>query len=310
MESIVTFLGGIRWVWIALDYQVVLPFLACLPLFLGRYLAAKRGQLYCYMKHDWRRFSFQDAAFHQRLEESLAQLLPEESKEEHQLAVIRRYQMQSLEEWEAACLIVGRDVSKWPVRFEGLEEVRKALLDNPRVVFLTAHFGSSILGTVLLQKLGLPILGMSSDVVEMPCVHPSISNFYRKKYAAMGRFLNGGEILHREGNMMKFSRFLKNRGIVVIVGDLPPDSHEKPTVRDFLGASRGFASGPVKLSHLTKSSFKSFVCDYQRGEYVVRLSENNEEPYRFIEQAIRANPSAWWAADLLTLYPTKKELSP
>jgi len=299
----VTFLGRIRRIWIALDYQVVLPLLACLPLFLGRYLAAKRGQLYGYMEHDWRKFSFQDGAFHQRLEASLAQLLPEESKEEHQLAVIRRYQMQSLEEWEAACLIVGRDISTWPVRFEGLEEVQKALLDNPRVVFLTAHFGSSILGTVLLQKLGLPVLGMSSDVVEMPCVHPSISAFYRKKYAAMGRYLNGGEILHREGNMMKFSRFLKNRGIVVIVGDLPPDSHEKPTVRDFLGASRGFASGPVKLSHLAKAAFRSFVCEYQSGEYVVRFSEPDEEPYGFVEKAIRANPSTWWAADLLTLYP-------
>ena len=137
----------------------------------------------------------------------------------------------------------------------------------------------------------------------MPCVHPSISAFYRKKYAAMGRYLNGGEILHREGNMMKFTRFLKNRGIVVIVGDLPPDSNEKPTVRDFLGASRGFASGPVKLSHLAKASFRSFVCEYQSGVYVVRFSEPHEEPYGFVEKAIRANPSTWWAADLLTLYP-------
>lgn len=289
--------------WIAWDYGVLLPLLARLPLSWGRRLAAWRGLLYARIQRDWRQFSFQDHNLYARTQQTMRRLLPEADAATLSQAVARRYQMQSIEEWEAACLIIGRDISRWPVTFEGLEDMLTLLQANPRVVFVTAHFGSSILGTVLLQRLGVPILGMSSNIVENPLVHPKISRFYRQKYAAMGRYLNGGQVLDRQGNTNKFVRFLRRGGAVVIVGDLPPEPHESALIRPFLGASRGFAPGAVKLAKITHASLAAFVCEFNNGSYCLRFSTSGEDPYAFIDRAIRRHPSAWWAADLLPLLP-------
>ncbi|MEY3759205.1 MAG: Bacterial lipid biosynthesis acyltransferase [Pseudomonadota bacterium] len=286
---------------ISLDYDALLPLLARLPMPWGRCLAAWRGWLYARLQRDWRQFSFQDNGLYERTQQTMSLLLPDADASALTQAVVQRYQMQSIEEWEAACMIIGRDISGWPVIYEGLEDVLALLQDNPRMVFLTAHFGSSILGTVLLKRLGIPILGMSSSVVEDQRVHPSIGRFYRKKYAAMGCYLNGGKILDREGNISKFVRFLRRGGAVVIVGDLPPGLHESALIRSFLGSSRSLAPGAAKLAKMVHTPLAAFVCEFYDGSHHLRFSAPGEEPYAFIDHAIRRHPSAWWAADVLPL---------
>ncbi|MDO9139665.1 MAG: hypothetical protein Q7U38_04990 [Methylobacter sp.] len=297
-------LSWIQRQWIAWDYGVLLPLMARLPLSWGRYLAAQRGLLYAWLKRDWRQFSLQDKSLYQRTQQTLSLLLPEADTQALTQAVARRYQMQSIEEWEAACMIIGRDISRWPVIYQGLDDMLALLQKNPRVVFLTGHFGSSILGTVLLQRLGVPVLGMSSNVVDDPRVHPSIGRFYRQKYAAMGRYLNGGQILDRQGNAGKFVRFLQRGGAVVIVGDLPADFNESALIRPFLGVSCSFAPGAAKLAKIAHTPLMGFVCEFYAGAHYLRFSAPNEDPYAFIEQAIRRHPSAWWAADVLPLLET------
>jgi lauroyl/myristoyl acyltransferase len=282
--------------WIAWDYNVLLPLLARFPFSWGRRLAAWRGLLYARLRRDWRQFSFQDNDLYMRTQQAITQLLPEADATEITQAVAQRYQMYSIEEWEGACLIIGRDISYWPVVYEGLEELLALLQDNPRAVFLTAHFGSNILGITLMQRLDIPILTMSSNIVDDLRIHPSIRRFFRKKYAAMGRYANGGQILDREGNASKFVCFLQRGGAVVILGDLS-GSH----IRSFLGSSCGLASGPVKLAKITHAPLLAFVCEFNNGSYRLRFSTSGENPYDFIEQAIRGNPSAWWAADQLPL---------
>lgn len=288
-----------RWLqrqWIAWDYGVVLPLLARLPLSWGRCLAGWRGLLYARLQRDWRQFSLQDHSLYERTQQALHQLLPEMDAAALKQAVAQRYRMYSLEEWEGACMIVGRDVSRWPVIYEGLEDVLVLLQDNPRVVFLTGHFGSNILGLTMLQRLGIPILVMSSNIVEDPRIHPSITRFFRKKYAAMRRYLNGGQVLDREGNTSKFVRFLQGGGAVAILGDLP--GH---LIRPFLGSSCGLASGPVKLAKLVGVPLMAVMCEFHGGSYCLRFSAPGEDPYAFLDQAIRRHPSAWWAADQLPL---------
>ena len=295
--------------WIAIDYSVLLPLLARLPFSWGRRLAGWRGLLYAKLQRDWRQFSFDDHALYARTQQTIGQLLPEADAASLTQAVARRYQMQSIEEWEAACMIIGRDISSWPVIYEGLEDILARLQDTPRIVFLTAHFGSSILGTALLQRLGVPILGMSSNVVDDPLVHSRISRFYRQKYTAMGRYLNGGQILDRERNASKFVRFLQRGGAVVVVGDLPPDHREAPVIRPFLGAFRSFAPGAVRLAKIGRAPLVAFVCEFYDGAHHLRFSVPGEEPYAFIDQAIRRCPSSWWAADLLPLLPEAPPLT-
>ncbi|MFU8787391.1 MAG: lysophospholipid acyltransferase family protein [Methylobacter sp.] len=294
-------LSWIQRQWIAWDYGVLLPLLARLPLSWGRCLAAWRGLLYAWLKRDWRQLSFQDQSLYRRTQQTLGRLLPEAGALALTQAVAQRYQMQSIEEWEAACMIIGRDISQWPVSYEGLDGMLALLQEHPRVVFLTGHFGSSILGTVLLQRLGLPVLGMSSNIVDDPRVHPRIGRFYRQKYAAMGRYLNGGQILDRQGNASKFVRFLQRGGAVVIVGDLPADPNESALVKPFLGVSCGFAPGAVKLAKIAQAPLMGFVCEFHAGIHHLRFSAPGEDPYTFIGQAIRRHPSAWWAADVLPL---------
>jgi lauroyl/myristoyl acyltransferase len=281
--------------WIAWDYDVLLPLLARLPLSWGRRLAGWRGLLYAKLQRDWRQFSFQDNDLHIRTQQALHQLLPEADTSALTQAVARRYQLYSIEEWEAAC-IIHRDISRWPLIYEGLDDILDLLQDNPRIVFISAHFGSCVLGSLLLQRLGIPILGMVSNITEDPRIHPSISYFFRKKYAAMARYLNGGQALDRESNTLEFVRFLQHGGAVVIFGDLP-GLHIQP----FLGSSCGLASGPVKLAKIAHTPLMAFVCEFNNGSYYLRFSAPGEDSYVFLDQAIRRNPCAWYAADQLPL---------
>lgn len=289
-------------VWTGIDYDILLPVMARLPITWGRVIARLRGRFYATLKRDWRTFSFGDSELYQRTFNTLKELTPELNDAQCHELVARRYEAQSLEEFEGACLPT-RNISDWPLHIEGLDEVLSQLASQPRVVFVTTHFGSSILGTAMLGCLGIPVLGMSSNVVEDSRVHPAIGRFYRRKYAAMAPYLRGGEILDRQGNASKFVRFLLRGGAVVIVGDLPPDPHEQPLVKSFLGKSRGFAPGAAKLAEMTHAKLMAFTCVYCDGQYVLRFSEPGQDPYEFISAAIRAAPSLWWAADLLPLLP-------
>lgn len=297
-----TFRSALQTRWTAFDYTVLLPFLARLPVPLGRWAAKLRGSLYAVLERDWRQFSFQDHALRDRTRQTYAELLPHASSSDIKRLVRARYVMQSLEELEAAW-VASRDLSDWPIEYVGLEPVLQTLKMHGRAVFVTGHFASSVVGTIHLRRLGVPILGMSSNVVEDPRVHPAIGRFFRKKYAAMGRYLLGGSVLDRQGNSREFLKFLKKGGVVVIVGDLPPDPNEQPLETPFLGKVRGFASGPSRMAKLAQAPLLSYVCEYTPKGYRVTFSEPEQNSYALLEKHISRDPSAWWAADLLPLLP-------
>jgi lauroyl/myristoyl acyltransferase len=288
--------------WIAFDYDHLLPCLARLPVSFGRALAALRGRIYARLARDWRQFSFDDEGLLVRTRQAFEELMPGADAAAVRRAVRRRYVMQSLEELEAAWLSC-RDLGQWSVEYVGLEPVLAALKVHGRAVFVTAHFSSSILGTIHLHRLGIPVLGMSSNVVDDPRVHPAIGRFYRKKYAAMGRYLRGGKILDRQGNAREFIKFLKKGGAVVIVGDLPPDPNEVPMEIQFLGKVRGFASGAARMADIVCAPLLSFVCEYTPQGYRVTFTAPAQKPFALIEAHIMKDPAAWWAADLLPLFP-------
>ena len=291
--------------WIAFDYALLLPLLARMPVPWGRYLATVRGRWYARWGRDWRQFSFQDIALRERTRQAYAEIRSHAGSEEIEHMVRQRYIMQSLEELEAAW-VACRDLSHWPVEYIGLEPVRNVIKTHGRVVFVTSHFASSVLGTIHLRQLGVPVLGMSSNVVDDPRVHPAIGRFYRKKYAAMGPYLLGGSVIDRQGNSREFLRFLKQGGMVVIVGDLPPEPQEKTHEVHFFGKVRSFTSGPLRMAAITQSPLLAFVCEYTSKGYRVTFSDPEKNPYALFENHIQKNPSAWWAADLLPLLPLVK----
>jgi lauroyl/myristoyl acyltransferase len=242
-----------------------------------------------------------------RTKQVIEQLMPHASDEVKRRTYEERFEYQSIEEYEAALLYTGANQSG-PVEYVGLEGVKRVLEEKNRVVFVTSHFSSSILGTAFLGRLGVPILGMSSNVVDRAEVHPSISRTYRRKYKAMGQYLNGGEILDREGNTSKFVRFLKKGGAVVIVGDLPPEANETPRWATFLGKVRGFASGAQKLSTMMDAPLMAFVCQFEGGQHWVKFSAPGEDPYAFLSAQIERDLGQWWAMDVLGAYPIQEPL--
>jgi len=286
-----------------LDYGVFLPFIARMPVAWGRSLAKARGRLYAKWGRDWRNFSFGDVV-HLRTRQVIEELRAEWTPEERARIFQARFEHQSLEEYEAACLHQGVTRS-WPVQFEGLDGVMSAMAHQKRLVLVTSHFSSSILGTAFLGQLGFPVLGMSSNVVDRKEVPASVSRTYRRKYKAMGTYLNGGEILDREGNTPRFVRFLKKGGVVVIVGDLPPEPNESPRFANFLGRKRGFAQGAQRLSDMLDAPLMSFVCQYRDGQHWVRFSAPGEDPYAFISAQIEKDLGQWWAMDVLGAYPVE-----
>ncbi len=292
--------------WTAFDYDHLLPLMARLPRWLGRKLAAWRGLIYARLGRDWRQFCLGDQELEQRTHDALKELLPSADPSQLRRAVCQRYVAQSLEELEA-CQLARSDLRQWPVEWVGLEAVMNAIEQHGRVVFVTAHYSSCVLGVVLLERLGIPVLAMTSNITEDPRVHPSIQRFYRRRKQNGDRYLNGGEVLDRQGNTRRFVQCLRQGGAVVIFGELPPDPHEEPLILSFLGAHRKLASGPRRLADLAQAPFFSFICEYISTGYRVSFSAPDSSPYDHIEEAIQRNPTAWWAADLLPLLPRVSE---
>jgi len=293
-------------IYIGFDYGVVLPFFALLPYKMGRFLAKCRGAVYFYLKRDWRSFTFGDDTLHDRAFRGLKSIVTNRSEKEYKLLLRSRYIHQSIEEYEAVLLRKG----KFPaveVEYRGLEAVEKSIAENPHCVFITAHFGNSLAGVSFLEVLGVPVLGMSSDVTKKDMVNNSITKLYDEKYKAIGAKLNGGEVIDIEGNTKKFLKFLKQKGSLIIIADLPPTHHnETPEFREFFGEKRGFASGATKLASSANSKIIAFVSYYLNGKYIMQFSQENQEPYSFLEQEINKRPNLWWASDLLELYPKKE----
>lgn len=294
-------------IWTGIDYGGVLPFFGIFPYRVGRALAYGRGCLNYHLKRDWRSFTFGDTGLYDRAYRAYKTIVPGLGEKEYKKLLRQRYAYQSIEEFEAALLAKG----KFPgarVRYEGLEKVKEYVKQNPNVVFITSHFGNSLAGVSFLEVLGVPILGMSSNVTKNENVHRSITKLYEEKYKAIAKHLNGGDVIDIEGNRKTFMNFLKNKGSLIIVADLPPTRHNKiPAFRKFFGETRGFASGAAKFCESANTRMIPFVSFYEKGEYVMRFAPLDMEPYAFLQEQIAQRPSMWWASDLLELYGKKKE---
>ncbi len=294
-------------IYIYLDYEIFLPFCAMLPFSLGRFLASLRGKFYYYIKRDWREFSFGDKGLWNRTLESFKEICPNDNSSKYLEYVEKRYISQSLEEYEAMLIIKNR-FHKIPVKYYNENAVLELFEKNPHHVFVTSHFASSIEAFIFLNIFKTPNMIMTSNITKHPMVHKSINKFYDKKYRSIEAFLNGGKMLDAEGNLKQFFRFIKNKGCLTIVADLPPSNpEESDVIKDFFSKKRVFAEGAQRLSQSVKGTVIPYVCYYEKGEYHMVFANLKQDPYEFFEQEIKKRPHLWWAADVLTLLPVKKE---
>ena len=287
------------------DYSVLLPFLAFLPNRVGRYFAKLRGVLYYHLKRDWRSFTFGDYTLWDRTYESYKQIFPDLDDRGLRFFVKERYIYQSYEEFEAA-KIINRTYMNIPVEYIGKDGVEEYLKEHKNVIFATCHFGS-IVGLINLHIFKRPMIHLASNVTKQSFVHPSITQFYIKKYLVGNEYMNGGEIVDVEDNNKKILKFLKNGGSLSSVADLPAaDPHHEAFWAEFFGKKRAFASVIHRLSQKYNVKIVPYVCYYEKGKYIMKFADMSEDIYRFFEKEIQKRPGMWWASDLLSQYATKE----
>ena len=296
------------------DYGMLLPFMAKLPLFLGENLAKIRGVIHAIADYDWRSMALRHNYVRTRTYQAMQMLLPKANTVELAFKTAMRFVHNSREEWQGAVFGHQRLMSEIAGRSyaEGLDELLEIQKQKRGMILMTSHYDSFAMGIALLGVFGLTINGLSSNVVEDPRVHPSVMDFFHKKYSDMGNYMRGGKIVHYENNLRFFYNALQQGETVVILGDTPGISKSVPI--SFLGKTFKMPLGAWLMAKKTKSVIGAFICRHQKtGTYRIEClcpkeidpesPENTMLPiYQFLETRIRQAPERWVAAELLPAY--------
>ncbi|MCK4603323.1 MAG: hypothetical protein KAU41_01325 [Deltaproteobacteria bacterium] len=296
----------------AVDYGIVLPAMARMPLVLGENLSRLRGALQAIIDYDWRSMALGKRYVRKDSYEAIRIIMPEAGKRRWLIAAFERFIYFSKEEWEAS--LFGQQVMSSIAKnclIDGLPELLRIQRQGRGLVMVTAHFDSYLMGMVLLGMKGLRSNLVTSSVVENPRVHPAVRSYFNRKYRAM-EYRMGGKLVHFEVDLSFFNGALERGETVFLVADT---QGSRSTVSiPFLGASFRMPLGAWHMAKKTGSAIGAFVCLHQApGRYrVVCLSPqdidynspgNTMEPvYAFLESWIRKTPERWLAMEHLLNY--------
>lgn len=298
-----------------IEYGGLLNFLASTPPKFGILVARIRGLINGTLKRDfWRMDILNDITLVERIESGFKTVV--HSDKNIKKLTPKIFHTIAREELESAWL-AQKNVPECLVEYHNYGDAERYMHNGGRVVFLTSHYGSNILGIALLGKLGLKLLTMSSDFfMHNPMVPDTMKKFYTQKYAGLASYLNGGDVLPQEGNLVKFYRFLRGGGHVVILGDLPAMEDKNPLWIDYFGKKRGFSQGAVRMAESENAAIVSFVCKPTPRGYTLYFSDVFEKShdtqwyvgaYTFLEKHIKQNPELYYGIDLIPLFPILSE---
>lgn len=290
------------------DFKYLLPALARLPIPAGHALSDFRGHLNAIAGRDWRSMALGFRHIRSRSLLGFRVLAADATDAQVRHWCHRRFVVESRDEYEAWLIARERvdELACEIVPSAGLDQLRNR---SRGLVLMTPHFESFFLGVAFLARSGEKVNLMSSAITQHPQVAPEVQRHFRMKYRGLERYLNGGKVLDLELGTRAFYRMLERKEVLVILGDAPvlPGGGASMAV-DFLGERRQLAGGPVRMAQRTGSDLGCYVCRHLGGaRYQLELGPSGpaqdpssvEHVYRFFSAAIRANPGAWWAADLL-----------
>ena len=254
------------------EYNLLLPFLARLPLRPGYRLAACRGKINWALDREWRSIALGQQYIRTATDRTIKKLLPDLSSAAIRRITRQRFEGFSREEFEAHLLMRER-IRELHFSVHGLESVKEQLAQGRGIVMLTPHFDSFILGIVFLGMSGLIVNVMTSDVVENPLVDDSVRRFFFNKYRGMELYLQGGKAVHVEQDLRYFYQALRAGECVIVLADLPTATAKDNRIwLRFLGLERSFLSGAYRLARRTGSALTGFVCRWEgAGNYTVNL---------------------------------------
>lgn len=297
--------------WHHLDFAHLLPTLARLPLAVAWPLARARAGLQARTRFDWRSIALGYRHIERQTVAGYA-LLPLASTEARRDAWCReRFAVEAREEFEAHLVMAGR-AGELRCRFSGEPTTPIRPGRERGLVLLTPHYDSFFLGIAFLERFGARMSPMSSGVTGDPRVEPAVSRYYRLKYEALARHLNGGRVLEMEQGVKPFYKLLNQGEVVIVLADAPVLPQGASMNVDFLGARRVLAGGALRMAQHTDSDIGGFVCRHLcGGDYEVEMMPvgparepaSIERVYAGFSRAILADPARWWACDLLPAMP-------
>jgi len=302
-----------------LDYGLLMPLMARLPLPLAYRLTYVRGFLNAVFARDWAEMALGFPYIAQRSAWAYRAIHPEADEKRIRAWVIERYQTVAREELDGALAIAGRaDELKMD-----LSPVRAVLANRSPgrgMVVAISHHDSFFLAMLALARCGVTAHLMISDVVFDERVHPRLRAFTRAKYDAYIGMMNGGQFLCASAQSRSFfnDELLAGR-VLLVVTDTPAEkSAHKGTWVQWLGKRRKMADGALRLAMATGSDMLAIRARHEGpGQLTWSCSPLVETSKiqglsdagcreaifaplaQFLEAAIYADPGRWSAAHLL-----------
>lgn len=302
------------------DYGLVLPLMARLPLRWAYRLSDWRGALNAACARDWAELSVGFPYVGERSAAAFREVRPHACDAEIRQLVLQRYQTVAREELDGLLAIRGR-LSE--IKMD-LAPIRTALAQRAAgrgLVVVMSHFDNLFLGLVGMVRCGEPVYLMTSDIMQDGRVHMTVRKFFRVKYQRYQEQMGASEFLHTSASARdRFYDVLKQGGIVVVVSETPaaPGNNDKGTWVSWLGRRRKMADSAVRMAVDTNSQVIGMrnmhtlpghvawqwspLVDPQ--DFITHSPETVREMvyapiFAFLEAGIKADPGRWWAAHLL-----------
>lgn len=326
-ESITRWFKRTTWRFAAqgIDYGLVLPLMARLPLRWAYRLSDLRGALNATYARDWAELSVGFPYIGERSAAAFREVRPHASNAEIRQLVVQRYQTVAREELDGLLAMRGRLAE---IKMD-LAPIRTALAQRATgrgLVVVMSHFDNLFLGLVGMVRCGEPVYLMTSDIMQDQRVHITVRKFFRVKYQRYQEQMGGSEFLHTSASARdRFYDVLQQGGIVVVVSETPAapgndnnNKSNKGTWVSWLGRRRKMADSAVRMAVDTNSQVIGMRnmhtqpghIAWQWSRVVDPQDFNAHSPetvremvyapiFAFLEAGIRADPGRWWAAHLL-----------
>lgn len=289
-----------------LDFKLFLRLLRRLPVELAEGLSCVRGYVRYILDLDWKSTCLGYPFMRDRTGQALVSIFGIERVNAERL-VISRFIHQSREEYEA--MMFSFRGKAWPKKtvFDNLEPIQQLQQINKGIVFLTAHFDSSIAGSTFIGDLGYNVNIFYDDIVFDRRVKTFIQEFFREKYSGMQSHFNSGIFISAR-DLRSIYRRLKHGEIFIWLSDVMNTGNK--IVVSFLGHEFYANNGPLRVAMKTDSALSAYITEWLgKGEYkttfmtpVMPNSLSNPEKalqdcYDFMSQFITKAPERWWIVD-------------
>lgn len=307
-----------------LDYGFVLPLIARLPLPLAYRLAQWRGVFNARFHRDWAELSIGFPYVGARCATAFREMFAKASPEQVERWVVQRYQTVAREEMEGWLTIHGR-IGRIRMDTTPIKAALAQRTAQRGLLVLMSHFDNLFFGLVGLARCGVPVYLMTSDIVFDERVHPTLRQFFKKKYDKYQTLIGGGAFLPT-GSLARetFYRVLAQGGVVVVVSDTPAaDRSDRGTWVQWMGKRRKMADSALRMAIETGSEMVGLRNRHTApGEVHWEMSELLDPCafshlgddlareaayaplYQFLEAGILKDPGRWWASHLLPESPS------